>query len=85
MSTIVKDAIKSAAEGFAVSPEDFENLKIKDSISSKNDWNEFNHRLCNKLKEHGCTTMEDQLDQFWENNKTFDEMIKYIDEDCGLS
>jgi hypothetical protein len=83
MSTI-KDAIREAANGFAVLPAEFTNLMIKDNIPDRDDWEEFNSRLCAVLKTKGCTIVEGQLNPFWERNDTFSQLIIYIDNRCGF-
>ena len=85
MSQQVEECIKEAAEGFADIPDDFSDMGIKDSIPESQDWDQFNTRLCQALKEKGCRMLESQLDRHWKNNKTFGEMIHYIDDRCTFN
>lgn len=76
-----KAAMQKAAEGVAILPAGFENLKIKDSFPNKQDWDDFNNNLwlaLNKL------ISADELNDYWENNSTFEIMGQHIDESCGF-
>lgn len=87
MSQKVDDAIQAAAKGFAVIPEnaaEVRNAKIKDSIPNRDDWEEFNSRLCAKLSTAGCTILQGQLNPFWVNNRLFGDLIDYVDAHCGF-
>lgn len=77
------NAVRRAAQGFASIPEEFLDLKIKDSILQQADWDEFNRKLCGVLgHDHNCDVTPDQLDQFWDNNNTFRDMGGYVLSHC---
>jgi hypothetical protein len=87
MSKSTDEAIQSAAKGFAIiptDPEEVRNAKIKDSMLNRDDWEEFNNRLCAELKIRGCTILQGQLNPFWVDNKTFRDLIDYVDQRCGF-
>jgi hypothetical protein len=84
MSKTVLDCIRTAAAGFAVIPTDSSGLRIKDNIPDQQDWREFNKKLCVCIRLKGCPVLEGELDSFWEENRTFGELVEYIDDHCGF-
>jgi hypothetical protein len=83
MSKTVVDCIRRAAEGFAIIPDQIKDSKMRDSIPTRQDWDEFKRKLCACIRAQGCPILESELDEFWEDNSTFGELIEYIDEHCG--
>lgn len=62
----------------------WQNSKIKDTFLDKNSWNEFSQSLREQISE-GCnchTFGADELDKFWQQNRTFIELKDYICENC---
>lgn len=82
MPANAKEALLEAADGFAVFPSPIEDLKIKDNILNAADWDEFNQRLCDILRRDNRPLQESMIDRFWKKNKTFGELIIYINDHC---
>ena len=83
MSAIAQEEILKAANTMAQASLHFE-LHIRDQIPLRMDWDDFSRVLCYLLRQRGGTTMQDQLDVYWEDNDTFIALISYIDADCGF-
>ena len=81
MTPKAKSAMQKAAAGIALLPPEFETLFLKDSFPTQIDWDDYNGNLCRALDND---VSPDELDFFWKENKTFEDMGLYIDETCGF-
>lgn len=78
-----KEAFEKAAQSIGHAPNDSTNLKIKDNIPNQDDWDDFNTAFCKELEAVGCTIVESELDPFWVENKTFGEMLTFVNQNCA--
>ena len=83
MSKNSEACITAAGKSIATIPAEYKDLHIKNCIPNEQDWDAFNKALCECLNSKGCAIAESELDDFWQNNNTFGEMIDYIDKQCG--
>ncbi len=77
-----REAFEQAAARFASVPPDYVTLHIRDNILDEADWEMLNSTFCTCLQAIGCTIVESELDPFWDQNQTFEEMLEYVEENC---
>lgn len=83
MANKCKKAFEDAAGTMSSFPQEYEQLRIKDSIPTQYDWDELNTKTCQELEKVGCSILESELDPFWKENKTFKELLAYIHGNCN--
>ena len=81
MTPKTKTALLKAAQGVAELPLDFELLRLMANFPTQIDWDDYNGNLCRALDN---AFAPDELDDFWKENKTFEDMGIHIDETCGF-
>ena len=75
----IKQIVLMTGMEYAYFQFEFEQHVVRDCFSDKNEWQDFNLKLCDTLKTFLNKNIDpDQLKIFWENNATFEELGAYI-------
>ncbi len=80
-----REAFEQAASHIASVPPDYPPLHIRDNILDEADWEMLSSTFCTYLESIGCTLVESELDPFWQQNRTFEELLEYVEENCDCS
>jgi len=83
MANKCRQAFETAAKRILQLPADYDSLLIKDNIPKQVDWDDLNTAVCEELGEVDCTIVESELDPFWTDNRTFGDLLKYVEQNCN--
>jgi len=84
MTPKCRDLISQAIQGIIQLPDPFEQLVIQDTPLNISDWDAVNTAICAKLKEVlNCPIVQGMLDPFYNERKTWGDLLAFVAQVCG--
>jgi len=80
-----EELVRAALAPMMDLPEDYRPLLLKNEIPNQNDWNEASDRIAESATCAGCELLQGYLNPFWQNNKSFGDMLDAITGFCAFN